>query len=226
MKTARALAGARQGGVGMVEFALTAPVLFILLLGMVDFSRIIQANTTVADAARQAARQAAANQVSTNQPFAARDSNPCSGTALTGAASGQGCLTDAGIKETVDTILKAGSLPSTTLFANTDAATCRSSHTPTAGSSVICISPAETGSAGTFANCSAAISSTPPGLGRQPNPSDLGARQPEWQSPKFRGCFAGQVTVLYTYQPFTVMLQQVIGNSIVVASSTTTIAEY
>ena len=47
----------RQGGVTMVEFALVAPLLFIFIFGLVDFSRIIQANTTVAEAARQAARQ-------------------------------------------------------------------------------------------------------------------------------------------------------------------------
>ena len=48
-------------GQTIVEFAMIAPILVFILLGLVDFMRLIEANSTIADAARQGARQAVAN---------------------------------------------------------------------------------------------------------------------------------------------------------------------
>lgn len=51
--------GRRQRGQGLVEFALVLPLFTIILLGMIDVGRVIWANNTVANAAREAARYAA-----------------------------------------------------------------------------------------------------------------------------------------------------------------------
>lgn len=47
-----------ESGQSMIEFALVLPVLALFLLGIIDFGRIMSANLTVADAARDAARHA------------------------------------------------------------------------------------------------------------------------------------------------------------------------
>lgn len=185
----------RSRGQSLVEFALVVPVLFFVLVGLVDFMRLIQTNSTVADAARQGARQAIANANATDQPWAAADSNPCQGINFTSGASGHGCLTDTRIRETVNQVMQpfGGSV---TLYSNTLAGSCAA---PTAGNTSLCIAPAETGAAGAYADCTAAKTA----LGRDPQPGELGSRKAEWSFPKFKGCFLIQVTVKYTYQPWT-----------------------
>jgi Flp pilus assembly protein TadG len=224
-----------QRGVTIVEFALVAPFLVILVFGLIDFARIIQANTSVAEAARQASRQAAANANDDDKPFGAADSNPCQGTNFSSGATGQGCLTDTRIFATAESLLSAGGLDRSIClhtapagcFANTSAATCVATNPP-AGQARICLSPSQGGSAATYASCSVAEGPPPGGLGHFPLPGDLGGRQAEWTNPKYQtgNCFLVQVTVVYTYKPVTGLLQGIIGNSIHLTSSTSTVAEY
>ncbi len=94
-----------QRGQELVEFALVAPILLLILVGAFDLMRIVQVGSTVADAARQGARQAVADAVSGDQPFGTPNGLPCSGTAFTGNVTGTGCLTNAAIKSTVDLVL-------------------------------------------------------------------------------------------------------------------------
>ena len=221
----------RRAGATMVEFALVSPLMLLLVFGLIDFSRIIQANTTVAEAARMAVRQGAANADSTDQPFGTTDSNPCSGTAFTSGASGHGCLTNARIKQTVASILASGNLdPNPTLRAGVDATSCTTTSLPAAGLANVCITPDESGTSPGIAltNCTTATTS----LGHQPKAGELGTRKEEWTTPKFRGasgvpgCYLLQVTVIYTYQPLTGLLQRAIGTSVRLSSASATIAEY
>ena len=46
----------RQRGQGLVEFAIAAPVLFILVFGVIDFGRGMSADVTVTNSAREGAR--------------------------------------------------------------------------------------------------------------------------------------------------------------------------
>jgi Flp pilus assembly protein TadG len=62
----RRLAGDR--GAAAVEFALVAPVLMLLLFGIVDFSKVFQVEATLAQAAREGVRVMALQ----NDPAAAR----------------------------------------------------------------------------------------------------------------------------------------------------------
>lgn len=200
-------------GVGMVEFALLAPVVFFILVGSMDFMRLISDNTIVADAARQGARQAVPNADWSDQPWGSTNGQPCSGTAFTGSATGQGCLTDVRIMETVARVL----LPlatTATLYSNTAANLC---PVPLPGQANVCIQPAETGAAGSYNNCAAAKTA----LGHDPQPGELGARYPEYVTPKFKGCFLVQVTVVYKFQPYTPF-----GPSIALTASTSMLAEY
>ena len=179
----------------MVEFALIAPLLFFVLIGLVDLMRMLEAYSTVADAARQGARQAVANGAAADSPWGASNGQPCQGTSFTSGATGSGCLTDARIKETVAHVVQplGGTV---TLFSNTLAASC---STPAASSVNVCVAPAESGAAGTDADCAAAKTR----LGNDPQPGDLGSRSAEWSFPKFKGCFLVQVTVKYKFGPFT-----------------------
>jgi hypothetical protein len=197
----------------MVEFAMVAPVVFLLLIGSMDFLRLISANTIVADAARQGARQAVANADWSDQAWGATNDQPCSGTVFSGSATGRGCLTDARIQETVARVL----LPiatTVTLYSNTAANVC---PLPSPGQASICIQPAETGAAAGYNNCGAAKT----GLGHDPQPGELGARYPEYVTPKFKGCYLVQVTVVYKFRPTTPY-----GPSINVTGTTSTLAEY
>lgn len=58
MKARRPHRGSSQLGQALLEFALVLPVFTIALLGMVDVGRVIWANNSVANAAREAARYA------------------------------------------------------------------------------------------------------------------------------------------------------------------------
>jgi Flp pilus assembly protein TadG len=208
-----------QRGSTIVEFSLFAPMFFVFLFGIIDFSRIIQANTTVAEAARQAARQGAANADTTPFPFSASpQSGTCAGTGFSDQANGDGCMTDARMVQTANSIMNAGALTgSLTLHADTDAAACRALSAPAAGTGLICLKPAEGAGAATASSCPATGT---PGLTAEGN------RETEWSNHLLKGCYLVQVTVIYTYQPYTALLQNLIGNRIVLVSSTTTIAEY
>src|SRR6187455_1304375 len=52
----------RRRGQGLVEFALGIPLLLLLIFGIIDMARIIQAQVTVNNAARQAVRFAITGQ--------------------------------------------------------------------------------------------------------------------------------------------------------------------
>jgi len=207
--------------VTIVEFALVAPLLFVFLFGLIDFSRIIQANTTVAEAARQAARQGAVNADSTPFPFSASPpTGSCSGTVFTVNANGDGCLTDARMVETANRLMSQGGLTSNLSYhANTDAAACRALATPPAGSGIICIAPKE-GLPDPAPVAPANCSSGTPAVATERN------RASEWSDHKMRSCYVVQVTLIYTYAPLTGLLQNLIGNRFVLVSSTSTIAEY
>jgi len=78
--------GLGQAGQAMVEFVLVAPILFLVLLGIVDFGRAIAYNNEVTNAAREGAR------------VAILASNPCN----TIIANSQGnCSTTSGTGVTV-----------------------------------------------------------------------------------------------------------------------------
>ena len=191
---------------------MVTPMLFFILVGSVDFMRLIQANSTVADAARQGARQSVANSTAADNPWGAANGQPCSGTSFTPSASGQGCLTDARIKATVAQVV-APLTTTVTLFSNKLASAC---PTPASGQANVCIAPAESGSAGAYADCPSATIA----LGHDPQPGDLGARKQEWLFPKYKGCFLVQVTVIYAFQPYTPF-----GPTIALKSSTAMLGE-
>jgi hypothetical protein len=200
-------------GQSLVEFALVAPLLFFILLGLVDFMRLLEAYSTVADAARQGARQAVANGSAADSPWASPgNGQPCQGTSFTSGATGTGCLTDARIKETIAHVVQplGGTV---NLFSNTLASAC---NNPTSGNTNVCIAPAETGAAGTDADCVAAKTR----LGHDPQPGELGSRNAEWTFPKYKGCFLVQVTVKFTFAPWTPF-----GPRLTLTSSTSMIGE-
>ena len=121
----------RHRGQGMVEFSLVGPLLLLVIIGLVDFARAVQANSTVAEAARQGARQAIADALASDSPFSAYNNRPCSGQVFTTNQTGTGCLTDAAIIATVKGVLKD-----------------------------ICIAPAESGgTVPAYADCAASSSS-------------------------------------------------------------------
>jgi Flp pilus assembly protein TadG len=202
----------RKRGVAMLEFALVAPMMFFILVGLVDFMRLIEVNSIVADAARQGARQASANGSAADQPWGAADSNPCQGTSFAPTATGHGCLTDGRIKQTVSQVMQqlGGNV---TLFSNTLAGVCA---VPAAGDTNVCVAPAETGAAAAYADCPSARTA----LTHDPRPGELGSRNAEWTFPKFKGCFLVQVTVVYNFKPWTAF-----GPSIPLKSSTSMLGE-
>jgi Flp pilus assembly protein TadG len=203
----------RSRGAGMVEFALMVPIVFFLFLGSVDFFRLINANSTVADAARQGARQAVPAAASADTPWGASNGQPCSGTTFSAGATGQGCLTDARINEAVSHVLA----PLTTNVTLVSALASACTAPATAGTAKVCIAPAQSGSAVAYATCAAAKTA----LGHDPQPGELGPRQPEWTTPKYQGCFLVQVTVVYKFKPLTPY-----GPTIALTSSTSMLAEY
>jgi Flp pilus assembly protein TadG len=205
----------------MVEFAVALPFLLLVIFGMVDFGRVIAANTTVADAARQGARQMAPNAASSDSPFGSY-SGSCSGTALAANASGIGCLTDAAVFATVSAVL-APLTRTVVQNSNTTAANCPA---PSAGQAQVCISPSETGAATRGPSDTCTLAQT--ALGHFPVPGDLGGRKSEWTTPQYASgrCFLLQVTVRYGFSPVTPIITRLIGSSIVIASTTSTVAEY
>lgn len=205
-------------GQSMVEFALVAPLAFLILVVLFDFMRASAISNTVADAARQGARQAVANAYPTDDPFGASNGQPCQGTSFTSGASGRGCLTDTRIAATVVQDL-GSTISGSTLFSNTTAAAC---PLPAPGQASICVAPSETGAAGSYSDCAAARTA----LGHDPLPGDLGARQPEWTSPRYKGCFLVEVTVVVRYAPMTPLAGSLFPAVMRLAASTSTVAEY
>lgn len=200
----------------MVEFALVFPILFFILSISIDLFRVVWVTSTVADAARQAARQAAANEVAGDSPFAAATGS-CSGTALTPSATGTGCLTSSRIDETVDAVMGGFSKFSTMVEAAP--ASCPS---PAVGATEVCIWPAEMGAAGAYASCSAARTA----LGHDPLPGDLGARNAEWTTPQYKGCFEVVVTVVYRYDTLVPFIGPSAPSWLKLTAATTMLAEY
>jgi hypothetical protein len=207
---------ARQKAQALVEFALVFPLLFFLLAISIDVFRVDWATSTVAEAARQGARQAIPNQLPYDNAFGGATGN-CSGTTLTPAANGSGCLTDTRVSETVRVVMGGFSRNTSTVEASPSAC-----PTPAAGSTQICIWPAEQGAAGSYASCAAARSA----LGRDPMPGDLGSRAAEYASPQYKGCFQVVVTVIYRYDSLVPFLGTAAPNLLRLASSTTMVAEY
>jgi hypothetical protein len=211
---------ARSRGQALVEFALVFPLLFFLLAISIDLFRVDWVTSTVAEAARQAARQAVPNEVSVDNAFGGA-SGSCSGVVLTPSANGSGCLTDARINETVKIVMGAYSRSST--FTDAPPSGC---PTPPAGTTQVCIWPAENGgaggAAGVFNDCAAARAA----LGHDPMPGELGSRAVEYANPRYQGCFEVVVTVIYRYDSLVPFLGTAAPNLLRIASSTQMLAEY
>ena len=206
----------RGRGQALVEFALVFPILFFLLAISIDLFRVDWATSTVAEAARQGARQAVANEVTADGGFGA-SGGAFSGTALTPSANGSGCLKTARIYETVVSVLGGFSHGATLTEASP--ASCPN---PGVGSASVCVYPPEQGAAGSYAGCTAARSA----LGRDPQPGDLGARVAEYSSPQYKGCFEVVVTVIYRYDTVVPFLGGAAPNFLRIEASTTMLAEY
>lgn len=206
----------RQQGQALVEFALVAPLIFFLIAISIDVFRVDWATSTVAEAARQGARQAIANEVTADNAFGS-NAGACSGTTLTPSATGSGCLKNARIFETVTAVL--GGFSRGASLTEAPPASCPN---PGVGASSVCIFPAEAGAAGIYSSCSTARSA----LGRDPLPGDLGSRSAEYQSPQYKGCFEVVVTVIYRYDTLFPFLGSASPNFLRIASSTTMLGEY
>jgi Flp pilus assembly protein TadG len=209
----------------MVEFSLVSISLFFVIFGIIELSRIVTAQNAVAEAARQGTRQAVPNAASSDSPWASPDNGQaCSGAVFTRNVTGTGCLTDARILQVVKSTLGPFGR-NVTLYANTSASVCNT-YMPDAtklpyGQALVCISPGERGTAGTYSSCSAARTA----LGREPQAGELGTRYDEWNSPQYSGCYLVQVTVAFKYN----FLLPLLGSAVsppILASTTTMLAEY
>lgn len=203
-------------GQALVEFALVFPLLFFMLAISIDLFRVDWATSTVAEAARQGARQAVANEVAPDSAFGAT-SGTCSGVTLTPSANGTGCLKTSRIYETVLNVL--GSFGHGATLTEAAPASC---PTPGVGTASVCVFPPEQGAAGGYTNCATARSA----LGHDPLPGDLGSRAAEYQGPQYKGCFEVVVTVIYRYDTVVPFLGSAAPNLLRIESSTTMLAEY
>jgi hypothetical protein len=206
----------KSRGQALAEFALVFPVLFFILALTIDLFRVDWATTTVAEAARQGARQSVANADPSDNPFGG-SSGLCSGTTQTPSANGSGCLTDARIFETVTSVL--GGFSRGTTLAEAAPSACPN---PAVGRASVCIYPPESGAAGSYASCAAARLS----LGRDPVAGELGSRSAEYQNPQYKGCFEVVVTVIYRYDTLVPFLGGAAPGFLRIASSTTMLGEY
>jgi hypothetical protein len=206
----------KREGQALVEFALVFPLLFFLLALSIDVFRVDWVTSTVAEAARQSARQAVANEVPTDNGFGG-PTGSCSGTTLTPTATGSGCLTSSRLNETVKVVM--GSFSRTSSMTEAAPSSC---PTPVGGTTQVCIWPAELGAAGSYADCASARSA----LGRDPMPGDLGSRSAEYANPKYKGCFQVVITVIYRYDSLVPFLGTAAPNLLRIQSSTTMLSEY
>ncbi len=84
--------GSRERGAAALEFALVAPVLILMIMGMVDFGMVVNAQAVVANGARDGARVASLNGSEANARSAAlKSTSSLGGTAPTVAVQ---CFTD------------------------------------------------------------------------------------------------------------------------------------
>ena len=203
-------------GQALVEFALIFPILFFLLALSIDIFRVDWVSSTVAEAARQGARQAVANEDPSDNAFGAT-AGPCSGTVQTPSATGSGCLKTSRIYETVLTVL--GGFARNPMLTEAPPTACPN---PVVGATSICVYPGEQGAAGSYASCDAARLS----LGRDPGAGELGSRAAEYASPEYKGCYEVIVTVIYRYDTLVPFLGGAAPNFLRISSSTTMLAEY
>lgn len=206
----------RGRGQALVEFALVFPILFFIFAISLDVFRVDWATTTVAESARQGARQAVANTDPADNAFGAT-SGSCSGTSMTPTASGNGCLKNSRVLETVVSTL--GGWSSGASITEALPANCPN---PAAGQASVCIYPSETGAAGGYGSCAAAKTA----LGRDPIPGDLGGRQAEYTTPQYKGCFEVVVTVIYRYNTIVPFLGSAAPNLLRISAATTMLGEY
>ena len=206
----------RERGQALVEFALVFPILFFVLALSIDVFRVDWVSSTVAEAARQGARQAVANEDPSDNAFGS-SAGPCSGTTMTPSATGSGCLKTARIYETVLTVL--GGFAHNSMLTEAPPAACPN---PVVGATSVCVYPGEQGAAGTFASCDTART----GLGRDPIAGDLGSRSAEYANPQYKGCFEVVVTVIYRYDTLVPFLGGAAPNFLRISSSTQMLAEY
>jgi len=203
-------------GQALVEFALVFPILFFLLALSIDVFRVDWVSSTVAESARQGARQAVANEDPSDNGFGTT-AGPCSGTTQTPSATGSGCLKTARIYETVLTVL--GGFAHNTMLTEAPPAACPN---PAVGATSVCVYPGEQGAAGTYPSCDAARAS----LGHDPLAGELGSRSAEYASPQYKGCYEVVVTVIYRYDTLVPFLGGAAPNFLRISSSTTMLAEY
>jgi TadE-like protein len=203
-------------GQALVEFALVFPFLFFVLALSIDVFRVDWVSSTVAESARQGARQAVANEDPSDNGFGTT-AGPCSGTTQTPSATGSGCLKTARIYETVLSVL--GGFAHNTMLTEAPPAACPN---PAVGATSVCVYPGEQGAAGTYPSCDAARAS----LGHDPLAGELGSRSAEYANPQYKGCFEVVVTVIYRYDTLVPFLGGAAPNFLRISSSTTMLAEY
>lgn len=89
--------GGRDRGAAAVEFALLLPVLLLLVFGIIDFGRALNAQVTLTQAAREGARLAALNQanVVSRTQAAATGLSPVTVTVTSSCPTGAGQGVDA-----------------------------------------------------------------------------------------------------------------------------------
>src|ERR1700693_3119669 len=206
----------RDRGQALVEFALVFPILFFLLALSIDIFRVDWVSSTVAEAARQGARQAVANEDPSDNGFGST-AGPCSGTTQTPSATGSGCLKTARIYETVLTVL--GGFAHNTMLTEAPPPACPN---PVVGATSVCVYPGEQGAAGMYASCDTARSV----LGRDPIAGDLGSRSAEYANPQYKGCFEVVVTVIYRYDTLVPFLGGAAPSFLRISSSTQMLGEY
>lgn len=206
----------RNRGQALVEFALIFPILFFILALSIDVFRVDWVSSTVAEAARQGARQAVANEDPSDNAFGA-NAGPCSGTIQTPSANGSGCLKTARIYETVLTVL--GGFAHNTMLTEAPPAACPN---PAVGATSVCVYPGEQGAAGTYPSCDAARAA----LGHDPLAGELGSRSAEYANPQYKGCYEVVVTVIYRYDTLVPFLGGAAPNFLRISSSTTMLGEF
>src|SRR5260370_13690941 len=134
----------RRRGQAVVEFALIFPILFFIVAVSIDVFRVDWVSSSVAEAARQGARQAVANEDAVDNGFGP-SAGPCSGTTQTPSATGSGCLKTARIYETVLTVL--GGFGHNSMLPQAPPAACPN---PAVGATSVCVHPGEQGAAGAY----------------------------------------------------------------------------